>query len=102
MTTESSGAGRAQEQRVHELRTWPSFFQAILDRRKTFEIRRNDRDFAVGDMLVLQEWNPTEDFYTMRSLRAEITYVMYGGRFGIDPEFCVLGFTSFEEVNDDE
>ena len=34
---------------THDLKTWPEFFDAILDGRKTFEVRdTRDRDFAVG------------------------------------------------------
>lgn len=87
--------------RTHELKTWPSFFTAILERRKTFEVRRNDRDFAVGDRLVLKEYDPsplnrkfvgfTGGEYTGRALGADVTYVMQGGNFGLDPDYVVLG-----------
>lgn len=43
---------------THELKTWPEFFRATLDGTKKFELRRNDRDYRVGDQLLLKEWNP--------------------------------------------
>jgi hypothetical protein len=41
---------------VHELKSWPEFFSAIETGEKTFELRRNDRNYQVGDVLVLREW----------------------------------------------
>lgn len=44
--------------RTHELKTWPGPFAALLDGSKTFELRRDDRAFVVGDTLVLKEFDP--------------------------------------------
>jgi len=33
---------------VHELKTWPEPFAGILAGRKRYEIRKNDRGYAVG------------------------------------------------------
>lgn len=43
---------------THELKTWPKFFEATMRGQKRFEMRRKDRDFQVGDHLLLKEWNP--------------------------------------------
>ena len=42
--------------KTHELKIYPKYFEAILDGKKTFEIRKNDRYFHVGDRIVLKEW----------------------------------------------
>lgn len=39
----------------HYLKTVQPYFDAIDQGLKTFEIRKNDRDFKVGDILVLLE-----------------------------------------------
>lgn len=43
---------------IHELKTWPRFFEAIKTGRKTFEVRKDDRGFMPGHTLKLREWVP--------------------------------------------
>lgn len=47
----------------HELKTWPEPFAAVRSDEKLAEFRRDDREprFAVGDVLVLREWEPDHD-----------------------------------------
>jgi ASC-1-like (ASCH) protein len=61
---------------THELKTWPQFFEAIVDGRKTFELRVNDRGFNAGDQLRLREFKPESVFYTGRELLVDVTYVL--------------------------
>jgi len=42
----------------HELKCNPEYFSRIAMRQKTFEIRKNDRDYQVGDTLILREYDP--------------------------------------------
>lgn len=57
----------------HELKTLPSFFEAVVSKRKSFEIRKNDRNFQVGDVLLLKEWDG--ESYTGSQQYAEVTYL---------------------------
>ena len=61
--------------KTHYLKTWPEFFLATKLRKKAFELRKNDRNFEVGDTLVLQEYT-AEDGYTGAELYREITYIL--------------------------
>lgn len=58
---------------THELKILPVYFEAVVNERKQFEIRKNDRDFQVGDQLILKEWN--KDGFTGKSCQSEITYI---------------------------
>jgi len=69
--------------RRHELKTWPKHFSAVYDGAKAFEFRYNDRDFCVGDTLILREWEPRHDYkrtfggtYTGRAVEAAVTYIL--------------------------
>ena len=59
--------------RTHELKCTPEYFQQTWDSNKLFEIRKNDRDFQVGDHIILREWNGG---YTGRVIKDEITSVV--------------------------
>ncbi len=86
--------------REHELKTWPEPFEAVRTSRKRYEIRDNDRGFAIGDTLRLREWDPDEwegedepegsRGYTGRELSVRVTYITEGGRWGVKDSLCVM------------
>lgn len=66
---------------IHELKIFRPYFQAIIEGRKTFEIRDNrDRGFNAGDVVTLNEIYPKDNLLlngkcTGRQIKAEIGYV---------------------------
>ncbi len=86
----------------HVLKTHPEFWDDLESRRKTFEIRcTDDRDFQVGDILHLREWDPNirtpegekwtkKVGYTGREMTRRITYVLSGEKWGLHPAYAVL------------
>lgn len=101
----------------HDLKTLPIYFDAVLRGDKTFEIRKNDRDFQTGDTLVLKEWDPTwtappepYDYtkppmvqpapvmpgrFTGREIMATASYILHDtwGQFGLERGYVVIGLT---------
>jgi hypothetical protein len=97
---------------IHELKTWPVPFAAVLDGSKTYEIRVADRPYAVGDVLHLREWTPHTEcrgsgrcwdngdtidccssphgVMTGRECRVEVTYLTTGGEWGLPANLCVM------------
>lgn len=69
---------------VHTVKSWTMLFQAVLDGRKGHDIRVLDRDYQVGDYLVLQEYDWGKQVYTGRHCQVEITYIT-SGRVGSHP-----------------
>lgn len=51
--------------KIHELKILPQYFDEIKRGDKTFELRKNDRDYKKGDILLLKEWNPDEEYLTV-------------------------------------
>lgn len=74
------------------LKTHREPFAAILSGIKKFEIRKNDRNFAVGQKLRLIEWNEESKEKTGRKVEAEIIYLVPGGKWGLPDDICVFGF----------
>ena len=50
---------------IHELKILPQYFNEVREKKKTFELRKDDRDYKVGDILILKEWNPDEIYGTV-------------------------------------
>lgn len=82
-----------EAQKVHNLKTWPNFFQDILERRKSFELRYNDRDFNVGDVLILNEYDPKKNKYLGRVIERKIIYKIEDIP-GLEKGYCILGIES--------
>jgi hypothetical protein len=81
-----------QVPRVHELKTWPQFFDAIAVGVKTFELRNDDRGFQVGDVLLLNEFDNMRMEYTGRSMRRLVLYKLEASSFqGIEKGWCIMG-----------
>lgn len=76
-----------------ELKIWPEPFTAWKEGRKRCEFRKNDRDFVVGDKLVLREWNPDTKQYTGREMTAEVTHIETNEKFGIPAGYAVLSLS---------
>ena len=59
-----------------EKKTWPDLFQDVLDGKKNFDLRLNDFDCEVGDILVFKEYDPNTKEYTGREVEKRIGYVL--------------------------
>lgn len=73
----------------HELKTYPKYFENVISGRKKFEVRKNDRNFCVGDMLILKEWDNI--IYSGREVKTEVIYMLDDKFIGIQPGYVVMG-----------
>lgn len=70
---------------THNLKISPMYFSCVKNGSKPFEVRRNDRNFTVGDTLVLREYEPNTG-YSGRVLYRTVSYILD------DAEYCKNGF----------
>lgn len=76
---------------THLIKTWTEYFEAVKNGTKTFELRKDDRNYQVGDLLCLMDYDSKKDVFSGERLWKEITYKLEGGNFGLEKGFCVLG-----------
>lgn len=82
----------------HDLKTDPQQWEDIAAGRKTFEVRKDDRGYAVGDVLSLgktrftaaemAEGRPLE--YTGQWLRVGVQHLLRGPAYGIPDGYVVM------------
>ena len=83
-----------REQKTHEVKLGAEFFEDVLHNRKTFELRKNDRDYRVGDLLVLKEFKNGEE--TGRECTRYINY-MLEDYTGLVEGYCVMSIVPVNE-----
>ncbi len=88
----------------YKVKSWSAFFQAIKRGDKLHDLRdKRDRNYQVGDVLVLQEYLPFEGQYTGDEVRVKITYITSNDRpcafssSALDRDYCILSLKLLEE-----
>lgn len=68
----------------------PNYFRAVRAREKNFEIRQDEDDIQIGDLLILEEW---DGFYTGQSARRYVKYVLRDAvALGLMPGYCIISW----------
>jgi ASC-1-like (ASCH) protein len=76
---------------IHELKIIQPYFSEVKKGAKKFELRRNDRDFKIGDTVVLKEYDKKTQTYSGEFIVIGITYVLKN-MVGIDEDYCIFSF----------
>lgn len=78
----------------HRIKTLQPYFNDVKIGIKEFELRKNDRDYKVGDTLILEEYDDT-DFttgYTGEVIRKTVIYILKDcPQYGLQDGYCILG-----------
>ena len=80
--------------RVHVLKTVDPAFAAVASGSKMHEWRRDDRGYAVGDVLFLRLFDPATGLFRGQNLVRVVSYISRGPAFDIPEGFAVLSLSS--------
>lgn len=75
--------------RIHELKLLYTFQSSILSGAKQFEVRKNDRDYQVGDLIKFHIVNRIKATEPIEDYLYRITYILSG--WHIEEGYVVLG-----------
>ena len=82
--------------KTHAVKSWPRFFQQVLDGNRNHELRRNDRDYRIGDRMELREFDPKSGDYTGRMCVVKISSITSSkepcavSEEALHRDFCIL------------
>lgn len=85
--------------KIHELKTISPFFELVRAGKKNFELRKNDRDFAVGDQLWLRHWDADAEMYLGSGVYKAVTYIT-DFKDGLRDGWVCLGLDTPDALSD--
>ncbi len=75
----------------HEIKILPQYFQPVKAGVKTFELRKDDRDYQVGDLVKMREWDGKK--YTGNRIIVDIRYILRDcPEYGLMDGYCIFGW----------
>lgn len=89
--------------KLHELNIKHEYLVEVVMGRKTFELRKNDRDYQVGDLIRFIDIKQIDsdkcdcDIYIGKDTLYIITYVLKDvPQYGLDKDYCILAIKKLE------
>lgn len=82
----------------HDLKISADYYRDVVLEKKQFEVRKNDRDFQVGDVLALHEYSCRFETYSGNVVFCRVVYLLAGSEFpALDSDYCVMGIKAIHE-----
>lgn len=81
---------------THTVKTWSNFYIDQQKGIKLFELRKNDRDYKVGDIFISQEYDHINKKYTGSESVFTIEYILLSSpMIGLKNGYCILQLKPF-------
>lgn len=83
---------------THHVKSWAHLFDAIVSGAKAYDLRKNDRDYQVGDIVWLNQYDNIKGVYTGRVAKRTISYMTNNvtpcavSSAVLPNDYCILGF----------
>ena len=75
---------------THNLKILKPYFEAVVTGDKTFELRKDDRPYRIGDTLVLNEIGAGNK-PTGRAIEKKVGYILRNcPEYGLNNGYCIL------------
>lgn len=91
-----------KKHKVHVVKCWPEYFEDVWSGIKTFELRKDDRDYESGDHIEIQEYDPNTENYSGRVVGGNIPYVLKGPAFGLEKGHCICSLSDTHNYIDND
>ena len=88
--------------KLHELKIRHEYLIDVSLGTKTFELRKNDRDYQVGDLIrfidITKDYTENDiEPYIDENILYRITYVLKDvEKYGLDKDYCILAIKKLE------
>ena len=74
-----------------EKKILPEYFRSVVNGTKKFEIREDEDNLQICDVIILREWDGEK--YTGREIKKDIDYVLRNvPEYGLMPGYVILGW----------
>jgi ASC-1-like (ASCH) protein len=81
---------------VHQLKIQVQYADLHLTNKKNWEIRKNDRDFKIGDKIhftIVSNITRLPIYNTGYGYTREIDFIFVGGEYGLEEGYCILSIS---------
>lgn len=86
--------------KIHDKKLIQPYFDDVYYGNKTFEVRKNDCDYRISDLMVLREFDKNDNKYTGAFILTKIVYKLES--FGVEKGYCILGIKILDRSNEKE
>jgi Domain of unknown function (DUF3850) len=83
---------------IHQVKSWSHLFDAIVSGAKAYDLRKNDRNYQIGDELVLARYDNIAGRFTGDVCKRTVSYITSSttpcavSSAVLPNEYCILGF----------